>query len=98
MPMLGALLAALGPWITRFFMAKAGLMFAGFLGRLGLVIATNEIAMEPLTDLVLSRWATLPGDMQCWLGLFGVTKAVSIMLSALTLISAKRVFFAKSES
>lgn len=97
MPMLAALLAALGPWISRFFMARAGLMFAGFLGRLGLVIATNEIAMQPLTDLVLSRWATLPADMQCWLGLFGVTKAVSIMLSAGTLITGKRLFFAKGE-
>lgn len=96
--MFAAFLAALGPWISRFFMAKAGLMFAGFLGRLGLVIATNEIAFEPLTNLVLSRWATLPADMQCWLGLFGVTKAVSIMLSASTLIMGKRVFFAKAES
>lgn len=98
MPLLAPLLAALGPWITRFFMAKAALMFAGFMGRLGLVIATNELAFEPLTNLVLSKWATLPGSMQCWLALFGVTKAVSIFLSATTLISAKKIFFAKSES
>ena len=96
MPLLAPLLAALAPWITRFFIAKGALMFAGFLGRLGLVMATNEFAMEPLTQLVLSRWASLPGNMQCWLALFGVTKAVSIMLSAMTLITAKKVFFAKS--
>ncbi len=70
-------------------------MFAGFLGRLGLVIATNEMVTEPLTTMILNKWVTLPGNMQCWLGLFGVTKAVSIMISGMTLIAAKRVFFAK---
>lgn len=97
MPIIAMLLEALGPWIARFFMAKAVLMFAGFLARLGLVIATNELAMEPLTNLVLSKWASMPGTMQCWLSLFGVTKAVSVMLSAGTLLSAKQIFFAKSE-
>lgn len=96
MPLLEPLLAALGPWITRLFIAKAALGFAGFLGRLGLVMATNEFAMEPLTNLVIGKFTSLPGDMQCWLGLVGVTKAVSVMLSGMTLISAKRVFFAKA--
>ncbi|MFT4178272.1 MAG: DUF2523 family protein [Thermomonas sp.] len=97
MPALAALLAALGPWISRFFMAKGAMMFAGFLGRLGIVIGTNELAMEPLTNLVVSKWATMPASMQCWLALFGVTKAVSIMLSAMTLISAKKLFFSKAD-
>lgn len=97
MPLIGALLAALAPWITRFFLAKGVLMFAGFLGRLGIVLATNELAIEPLTNLVINKWASMPGDMQCWLGLLGVTKAVSIMISAMTLITAKRLFFAKAD-
>lgn len=96
MPLITAFLAALGPWIARFFMAKAVLMVAGFLGRLGLVLATNEFAVEPLVDMVIAKYASLPGSLQCWLGVFGVMKAVSVMLSGLTLISAKQVFFAKS--
>lgn len=96
MPALAALLAALGPWITRFFMAKAVVMVAGFLGRLGLVIATNEFAMEPLIEHVTTMWMQIPASWQCWFGLFGVTKAAGIMVSALTLISAKKLFFAKA--
>lgn len=98
MPALAALLAAIGPWITRFFMLKAGLMFAGFLGRLGLVIATNELAVEPLTALVVGKWSVIPDDMRCWLAMFGVTKAVSIMLSAGMLIAAKSIFLKRASS
>ncbi|MBD9368380.1 DUF2523 family protein [Xanthomonas sp. XNM01] len=95
MALLGPILAALGPWIMRFFAAKAVIMVAGFLGRLGLVIATNEFAVQPLIDHAVSAWNTIPAQWQCWFGLFGITKAAGIMVSALTLISAKKVFFAK---
>lgn len=95
MPIFAALLEALGPWIARFIMAKGVLLFAGFLGRLGLVIATNEFAIQPLIDLTVSKWSTIPSTMQCWLSLFGVTKAVSVMLSAAVLIAAKHLFFSK---
>lgn len=96
LPVLAPLLAALAPWITRFFMIKGVLLVGGFLGRLGLVLATNEFAMEPLINMIMAKWQTIPPSLQCWLALFGVTKAASIMVSGLTLISAKRVFFAKA--
>lgn len=90
------LLAVLGPWIMRFFAAKAVIMVAGFLGRLGLVLATNEFAVQPLIDHAVTAWSSIPPDFQCWIAAFGVTRAASIMVSGLTLIAAKRVFFAKS--
>ena len=96
-PIIGAILAAVGPWVMRFFAAKAVLMVAGFLGRLGVVIATNEFAVQPLIDYSISMWNTIPAAWQCWFALFGVTKAAGIAVSGLTLISAKRVFFAKGE-
>lgn len=92
------LLAILGPWIMRFFAVKGVLMVAGFLGRLGLVLATNEFAVQPLIEHAISAWNSIPPQFQCWLALFGVTKAASIMVSGLTLIAAKRVFFAKAEA
>jgi len=97
LPIVSAVLAAVGPWIMRFFAAKAVLMFAGFLGRLGLVIATNEFAVEPLIDHAMTAWNAIPGDWQCWFALLGITKAAGIMVSALTLIAAKQVFFAKAD-
>lgn len=93
---LAGLFVALGPWITRFFMAKAALMFAGFLGRVGLVLATNELVMQPLIDSVIARWQTIPAGLQCWLSLVGVTQAAGVILTGVSLLSAKRVFFAKS--
>lgn len=94
--LLGPILAALGPWIMRFFAAKAVIMFAGFLGRLGIVIATNEFAVQPLIEHAITAWNAIPPQFQCWFGLFGVTKAAGIIVSALTLITAKKLFFAKS--
>lgn len=98
MPIFAALLEALGPWIARFVMAKGVLMLAGFLARLGIVIATDKFAIAPLIQLVISKWQAIPPQMLCWLSLFGVTKAVSILLSAATLIAAKKVFFKKTSN
>lgn len=94
-PLVSSILAAVGPWIMRFLAVKGVIILAGFLGRLGLVLATNEFAVQPLIDHAMSAWTSVPVGWQCWLGLFGVTKAAGIMVSGLTLIAAKRVFFAK---
>lgn len=91
-----AVFTALGPWIGRFLMVKGVLLVAGFLGRLGLVLATNEFVMEPLIDYAISAWNAIPADFQCWFALLGITKLAGIIVSGLTLIAAKRVFFAKS--
>ncbi|MEN4903351.1 hypothetical protein [Luteimonas sp. TWI1437] len=96
MPALTALLAALGPWIARFFFMKGALLFTSFLGRIGLVLATNEFVMEPLIDHVTRAWNAIPSDWQCWFGLLGVTKMASIMVTGMSLLGAKRVFFSKS--
>lgn len=93
---LGPLLAALSPWIIRFFLAKSVLMFVGFLTRLGIVLATNEYAIQPLIEHATTAWLSMPAEWQCWFGLFGVTKAASIMVSASLLLSAKQVFIAKA--
>lgn len=95
-PLLAPALATLAAWIPRFLMVKGVLLFSGLLGRLGLVLATNEFVMQPLIDHVIAAWNTIPAGMQCWLALFGVTKAASIAVSGLTLIAAKRVFFARA--
>lgn len=94
---LAELLAALGPWIMRFMAAHAIAMFAKFLARLGLAIATNEMVIQPLIDHAVSAWSSIPAEWQCWFATFGITKAAGIMVSGLTLITAKRVFLTKSE-
>lgn len=91
------LLAILGPWIMRFFAVKGVLMVGGFLSRIGLVLMTDKMVVQPLIDAAMQAWATVPPEFQCWFGAIGVTKMASIMVSALTLIAAKRVFFGKSQ-
>jgi hypothetical protein len=71
-------------------------MVGGFLARIGLVFATNELAMEPLVEKTTQFWGTMPPQFQCWMGAVGIVEAASIMLSGLTLIAAKRVFFSKA--
>lgn len=95
-PIIASISAAVGPWIMRFFAAKAVIMVAGFMGRVGLVLATNELIMEPLIDLVTAKWQGLPASMQCWMATFGVTKAASVLVSGMTLMAGKQVFLRKS--
>ncbi len=94
---LAELLAVLGPWIMRFMAAKGVIMFAGFLGRLGLVIGTDKLVVKPLLDAATNMWGAIPPQFSCWFGAFGVSEATSIMISSLTLIMGKRIFFGKSE-
>ena len=98
MPAIAAILEALAPWISRYLMGKAALWVASLLGRLGLVIATDKFAMQPLIDHAINAWSMIPNQYLCWFDAFGVTKALSIMLSASALIGAKKVFFAKAPS
>lgn len=91
-----AFFAAASPWIMRFLAAKAVIIVAGFLGRLGIVLATNEVIVQPLIEHVMASWNSIPAAMQCWFSLFGVTKSAGIFVSGLTLIAGKQVFFAKA--
>ncbi|ASK92184.1 hypothetical protein KWH04_23655 [Xanthomonas campestris pv. trichodesmae] len=91
------LLAVLGPWITRFFAAKAVIMVAGFFGRLGLVLMTDKFVMEPMIEAATNAFHAIPAEFQCWFGVIGVTQMCSVVVSGLTLISAKRVFFGKKD-
>lgn len=91
------LLAIIGPWVMRFFAVKGVLMVAGFLARLGLVLGTGKFVMEPLVEKTIEWWGTLPATFQCWMGAVGIVEAASIMLSGLTLIAAKQVFFSKAD-
>jgi hypothetical protein len=95
-PAISAVVAAVLPWVTRWFLAKSAIMFAGFLGRLGIVIATNELVLEPLINHITSAWSGLPGQFKCWLDLFGVTQVASLYVSAITLLGVKKLFFARS--
>lgn len=94
---LAELLAALGPWIARFFAAKALVMVVGFLGRIGLVLMTDKFVMKPLIDAAVNAFNAIPPEFQCWFGAIGLTQMASVMVSGLTIISAKRVFFGKKE-
>ena len=97
-PFVSAILAAAMPWITRYFLAKGALLFAGFMGRVGLVFATNEMIFEPLLAHIMSAWGALPAEFTCWMGFFGITTVASILVSALTLVSLKQIFLARSSS
>lgn len=93
---IGELLAILGPWITRFFIAKGVLMVGWFLARVGLALATNEYVMQPLVEHIVSFYSGMPAEFQCWFRTVGINEALSICLSGLTLIAAKKIFFTKA--
>lgn len=90
------LLAILGPWIMRFFAVKGLMMVAGFLGRIGLVLMTDKMVVKPLIDAAMNAWGAIPAEFGCWFAAIGITEMASILVSSLTLIVGKRVFFGKS--
>jgi len=95
-PVLATLLAVLGPWIVRFAQMYLVQIVVSFLGRLGILIATNEMIIQPLIDHATNAWNGIPPAWQCWFNLLGINKAASIMVSFMTLIMVKKIFFVKS--
>lgn len=95
MPLITLLLGAIGPWLVKFFASNAVRMFGWFLARLGIVIATTHFAVEPIVNLVVAKFSVIPSGMGCWLGVFGVLKAASVLLSAAGLSAGKKLFFSK---
>ena len=97
-PVVGAVLAAAGPWITRFIMSKGVLIFAGFMAKLGLVFLTKEAFVDPLIAHIMSAWSGIPAEFTCWMGLVGLTQVASILVSALVLSAGKQVFLSRRSS
>jgi len=95
-PVLVAFLAALGPWLVRFAQMYLVQIAVSFLGRLGILIATNEMIIQPMIDNAMNAWNMIPSAWQCWFNLLGINKAASIMVSFMTLVMAKKIFFVKS--
>jgi len=91
------LLAILGPWIMRFFAVKGVIMVAGFLGRLGIVLATDRMLVQPALDAITQAMGAMPPEFNCWFGAVGIKEAVSICVSGITLITARKIFFGKKE-
>lgn len=92
------LLAILGPWIMRFFAVKGVIMVAGFLARIGVVLMTDRMVVQPALDAIMNAMGAMPPEFNCWFGVIGIKEAVSICVSGITLITANKIFFGKKES
>lgn len=89
---LAPLIAALIRGIQIMMAIKAAVWVIKILGVLGLAFATNELLMEPLFNHVATAWANLPPSAVTWAKALGLTEVASIMVTAYTVLSGKRVF------
>lgn len=91
---LAPLIALLVRALQIMFAVKAALWVVKILGVLGLSFATNEYFMEPLLAHASTAWNALPPDAVTWAKALGLTEVASIIVSAYTMLSGKRVFLA----
>lgn len=90
-PLIAAAMAAL----SRLVSTRAGMWIATALGALGLSLATHEIAMGPIMNMVRSSASGIPADLAQWLGVLQVDRYITIVLSAFTAGAVKRAFLAR---
>ena len=74
------LLAHLGAFVFRLFAV------------LGLSYLTNELIVENILDIIHGNVAGMPQMLIEWLDFFGFDNVISILATAYTLLSVKRVF------
>lgn len=90
---IGPALLQAGRWLL---FAEAGKAVVKVLGFLGLSLATNELAIEPIMDNVAGWFGAIPGDLTVWLGALGIDKVASILISAYLVSGISRVFLRKA--
>jgi len=90
-PLIAAVMAA----FSRLVSTRVGIWVATALGALGLSLATHEIAMGPIMNMVRSSASGIPADLAQWLGVLQVDRYITIVLSAFTAGAVKRAFLAR---
>lgn len=89
---LAPLVAFLVRALSWMFATQAILWVVKVLGLLGLAFATNEYVVEPVITHVTTAWANLPPEFALWGKALGLYEVVSLLLSAYTIMAAKKVF------
>lgn len=92
----GGLAALLTQLFRYLFLAHIASFIARALGVLGLAWFTNEVIVDPVLDMIRNSAGGVPADLAAWLDAFGIDEVISIVASAYTLLSAKRVFLGKN--
>lgn len=92
---LATLIAAVMAAFSRLMASRLGIWIATALGALGLSLATHEIAMGPIMNMVRSSASGIPADLAQWLGVLQIDRYMTIVLSAYTAGAVKRAFLAK---
>lgn len=98
----GAVLAPLVGLLVRAFtfalIAKVGWFILRAFAFLGIALTTYQLLVEPLITNARNAWSGMPAELLAWVGLFGLDKVVTILLSAYGIAAVKRVFFTKADA
>lgn len=90
---LEALLVRVVGWVL---VAKLGAAVLRVFTFLGVAWATNEYIVAPATAQILQLWGGIPAELQAWIGFFRLDIMASMLMSAYTIVGARKVFLAKA--
>lgn len=95
MPWLAALVAGITGAFGRLIATRVGMWGVSILGFLGLSLAVQTVVMDQAVDLVNAHMAGVSGDLARWLGVLKIDRYVSVVISAYTVATVKKVFLAR---
>lgn len=76
-----------GAWLTRIFMSRGGQMVAGTMAALGVSMAVQEFAVEPMLDKIIAASGGLSGDALAWMAYLGFDDFMTTVLGAYAYIA-----------
>jgi len=94
-----AIIAALLAALSRLIASRAGAWFLSSLSFVGLSLATQTFAVEPLLDQIIGYANASTAEAVMWLSFFNFDKAITILASAVTVkysMQAGRAFFKRA--
>lgn len=99
LPLAGVAASALAPLLQQVFrwfvFSMAAKAVLKIMAHFGVALATNKLLIQPLLDMVVSKWHSMPVELSQWLGALGIDVVVSILISAYSIEGLSRVFLVK---
>lgn len=77
-----AIWAALTAALSVMVKSRIGFWIASALASLGLTLAVQKFAMQPVLSMVQQYWGGIPADVAAWMAYMGADRVITIILSA----------------
>lgn len=86
----------LATWVSKLILTNGVRWVIKIFTGLGIGYVSYAMVLQPLLDLAIGKWQSMPGSVAQWLGALGIDVALSIIISAYGFKGAERLLLTRT--